>query len=126
MSTPIPQDAEVWTAVFYLNLPTDEDLPTSLEDWPGAKYIIYKSYQSSKPGYGENLMGYVQFTRKLTGTQLRTFHPNMVWKYQASSNYKTINYIRTRFEESTVRPVVELGEHWPFRSAPATAPVSTI
>jgi hypothetical protein len=128
MSNLIPENAEVWSAIFYLNLPTEEALPTTLEDWPQAKYIIYKSYQSNRAGYGENLMGYVQFKTKVSGVQLREINPNLVWKFQSSSNYNCIKYIQTRFQEFTVRLVVELGNHWPFKSgiAPSSTVPSTI
>jgi hypothetical protein len=111
----IRADDEVWSAIFYLNLPTDADLPKTLEQWYGAKYIIYKSYMGN---HGENLMGYIQFKRKMSGTQLAMIHPGVVWKHQQRSNFSCIRYIREQFSDKVCRPVVELGEHWPFRTAP--------
>lgn len=109
-----PQD-QVWSAVFYLGYPQDIDLPQVLEQWPNAKYILYKTYMSN---YGENLMGYVQFSRKMTGEQLAYLHHRIVWKHQQGSNYSCIRYIKDRNNEKIVRGLVELGEHWPFRPLP--------
>jgi hypothetical protein len=116
-------DDEVWSAVFYLNLPTDADLPKDISDWPQAKYIIYKTYIGK---YGENLMGYVQFKSKMSGIQLRMIHPNITWKRQQRSNYSCINYIQSRFTDEVARPLVELGEHWPFKTFAPIVPVHNV
>lgn len=109
-----PDDA-VWSAVFYLYLPRDIDLPQTIEQWPCAKYIVYKSYMGK---HGENLVGYAQFHRRMTGVQLAIINPGIVWKHQQGSNFSCIRYVKERFNDKICRPVVELGEHWPFRPAP--------
>lgn len=111
---------KVWSAIFYLNHPTEYDFPLALEHWPDAKYIVYKTVTGK---YGENLMGYVQFNRKMMGHELAAIHHRMVWKHQQGSNYSCIRYIKEKYNDKIVRDLVEMGEHWPFRPLPQISEV---
>ena len=111
----IALEDEVWTAIFYLAYPKEEELPISVESWPYARYIIYKSYDGK---YGENLMGYVQFNTKVLGSYLRSLHPKIIWKKQSRSNFRCIEYIKTYQPDKIIKPLVEMGEHFPFRPLP--------
>ena len=110
-STNIKRGMEVWSAIFYLSNPSETDLPT-FEAWPQARYIMYKTVTES---WGENLMGYVQFSTKLTYDDLWRLNPWMKWKTQGYCNFTTINYMQNYAKKPIVKELVVLGEPWPTK-----------
>ena len=110
-STYIKRGDEVWSAIFYLSNPTEGDVPT-LEQWPQARFIMYKTCMEP---WGENMMGYVQFSNKQSYDDLYALNPWMKWKKQAYCNYTTINYVNNYTKKPVVKELVKLGEPWPTK-----------
>jgi hypothetical protein len=81
--------------------------------------MLFKSYDGK---YGENLMGYIQFSTKVTGAYLKSLHPKIIWKKQSRSNFRCIEYIKNYMPEKVIKPLVEMGEHYPFKALPTVSP----
>ena len=106
----------MWSARFYVVNPFEWDLP-KLEDFPGARYIIYKLFKNS-PNQPVTLEGYVQFSAKKTYDELNEISIRYNWYKQTVSNTTTIRRIKTvvpRSEQVIVQEAVELGEAWPTK-----------
>jgi hypothetical protein len=115
-SNRIVRGDEVWSARFFMNNPFEWDFP-KLEDYPDARYIIYKLY-SEAPHKPVSLMGYVQFSCMKTYDQLNEINMRFSWYKQTATNMTTIQRVHNLVPNTNqimIKEAVEQGTPWPTK-----------
>jgi hypothetical protein len=98
----VHDDEEVWTTVIYCSNPKREDWMKLYSI--NYKYLIVRTLSAT---WGENLVAYMQFNRKVSGKYLKEMLPRFKCKRQCYSNMATINYVKNFKPNLTMKDATE-------------------